>query len=258
MCCTLGPARLSNTVIYSGHAVRNGLSVTTLAYQNRATSRGPNAMILPIPTDTPMGPENIVDTREGRWFLSDLDTSTRQRQRSTLKSAPLLGSARSAQVFDSGSYTVVLATDAASISEALDRVPENKRPRVAPSFFVEYGRLYPGWPIAVCCWSGEIEAEPLLWWYAPKFPDWLFFPTVDAHDGTAPAAGDVKTDHVIIWDDPSGPFTPWYRAELPSSISQLIAPKLDASRPNGMLPNGDFWLHGSRLQRMFPTGAFPQ
>lgn len=259
MCVTLSRASLSKTVIYAGHAMREGQEVAVVAYQNRATSPGPNAMILPIPTATPMGPGNIIDTREARWFLNDLDFATRPRTRGTSKGGGMLLGARApAQVFDSGSYTVVLADHADSIPEALERVPEAKRPRVAKSFFEDYGKLYPDWPIAVCCWSGTIEAEPLLWWYVPKFAGWLFFPTVDAHNGAPPIEQDVLVDHTLIWGAKGGAFKPWYRAQLPDSIDRLMAPAMDVLHPNGRLSNGDFWVReGSNPKRIFPNGGPP-
>lgn len=255
MCCTFAPAKLSDTIIYAGTARREGQDVHVLAYQNKAKSPGPNAMILPIPTVMPMGPQNVVDTREAAWFLRDMESSTQEVYRSRL----LLGSAvpKAAQVFDSGSYTVVLAEHAETIPEALARVPEHKRPNVAPEFFAEYGKLYPGWPIAVCCWSGTIQAEPLLWWYVSKYPDWLFFPTVDAHDGRSPRSEDVLVDHVLLWGSPEGPFKPRFRRQLPDTIQELMPPTLHALRPHGMLPNGDYWVRSGRPLRRYPTGEAP-
>lgn len=237
-------------------AQRQGRDVHVLAYQNRAQSPGPNAMILPIPTDEPMGPDNIVDTREARWFLEDLDTSARHQTRGLSKSSDrLLGAAPPVQVFNSGSYTVVLATDAEAIPGALSQVPTEKRPTVAPDFFTEYAKLYPGWPIAVCCWSGRISAEPLLWWYVSKYPKWLFFPTVDAHDGRPPLDGNVKVDHSLLWGLRNGAFTPRFRQPLPASVKELIAPTLNSFRPNGLMSNGDYWLRdGGKPQRIFPNG----
>lgn len=257
MCVTLGSARLSNTIIYASKAQRQGRDVHVLAYQNRAQSPGPNAMILPIPTDEPMGPENIVDTREARWFLEDLDEAARIHSRGVGMKGLLLGAPAAVQVFNSGSYTVVLATDAEAIQGALNQVPVEKRPTVAPGFFTEYAKLYPGWPIAVCCWSGRISAEPLLWWYVSKYPRWLFFPTVDAHDGGPPLDRNVaRVDHALLWGSRTGAFTPHFRQHLPAAVLELIAPALNVSRPNGWLPNGDYWLRegGSNLQRIFPNG----
>lgn len=74
MCCTLQPAQLSKTIVYAGRAQRQGKPVAVLAYQNTASSSvGANAMVLPFPTDTTMGPDNIIDTREagfsyGTWM----------------------------------------------------------------------------------------------------------------------------------------------------------------------------------------------
>lgn len=50
-----------------------------IGYQNKANSRGPIAMILPIPTLEAMGPHNLVDTRATPWLLEDMDMMCRMR-----------------------------------------------------------------------------------------------------------------------------------------------------------------------------------
>lgn len=169
-----------------------------MAYQNTAEnlSPGPNAMVIPFPTQTVMTKDNVIDTRAFPSFLKDITEaskiSTRSARRMLSKTDSL------ALVFDVGSYTVVLAESANQIPEAINRVPKNKRPSFTPEFLEGMDKLYPNQPIAVCCFDGKIESEPLLWWYVPTDKTTFFVPTMDAHDGKAPVINDkVHADHVI-------------------------------------------------------------
>jgi hypothetical protein len=107
---------------------------------------------------------------------------------------------RDVQVFNRGSYTVVLSTDAKKIPQALDQVPENKRPSINAEIFEAYDKWYPGWSFALCCFAKDLpDPEPLVWWYKPQDPARLFFPAVDAHTGHAPEMNTlVGVDHDIV------------------------------------------------------------
>jgi len=199
MCCTLAPATLSKTILYTAELPDpKGGVMHTLGYSNMAVSVGPNAMLLPIPSKTPMGPENIIDTRSAPNCLKDMVEAITPKTRSDTRS---LGSdgLKGIQVFDSGSYTVVLAEDASAIPSALGFVPMAKRPKINQAIFDAYARLYPYSQFALCCWSGHVSAEPLLWWYTPTDTANLFLPGLDGHDGRPPNLNaDVATDHSLI------------------------------------------------------------
>jgi hypothetical protein len=185
MCMTVWPAKLSGTQIYAGEGNYLGERVHVLAYRNTARSEGPNAMILPIPSAAPLDERNVIDTRKFRDFLAVIQNANENvvsagfgsRSRAELYSPP------PAKVFDVGTYTVVLAASAEAISAALDRVPAAKRPPNNKALFQAFEEHYPDWPLAVCCWNGAIEPEPLLWWYVPLDPDWLFAPALERRRG---------------------------------------------------------------------------
>jgi hypothetical protein len=159
MCITLREAELSNTKLYAGEARRGDTYVHVIAYQNKATTKGPNAMILPLPAAVMPGPENVVDTPGFKRFLDDIHRATEILDSRAM--GPTWESPQ-AQVFDVGSYTVVLAASPRAVPEALARVPANKRPAVNALVLGAFEKLYPGWPLAVCCWDGSVETEPLL------------------------------------------------------------------------------------------------
>ncbi len=258
MCITLRAAELSNTKLYAGEARRGDTYVHVIAYQNKAATEGPNAMILPLPAAVMPGPENVVDTRRFKRFLDDMHDATRitvPGSRSTL-------GAPDAQVFDIGSYTVVLAASPSAVPEALARVPANKRPAVNALVLGAFEELYPGWPLAVCCWDGSFEAEPLLWWYEPRIPDQLFAPALDAHDGQPPRTdARVRVDHHVAFGStlrPTGNAVYGYGpdesgdnddAPLPPLIAAtgLLPPRVCGTRVTGTMPNGDFWLSTTTL-----------
>lgn len=245
MCCTSGPAKLANTIIYAGHSTRGDQRVQVLAYQNNAQSYGANAMILPIPTDVALGPDNLVDTREGGAFLGQLVEALKPKRRSLSKS---FGAAAGfaddlAEVFESGSYTVVTAQRLSQVREALTRVPANKRPEFTSEFLIGYGKLYQNHKFVICCWEGELEAEPVMLWFVPR-DERLFIPTMDAHDGGAPQPGMVETDHdIIVGTKDAG--IPLRSAisfkNIPDTIAALLAPRGIHHAPAWEAPNGDTW-----------------
>lgn len=231
-----------------------------MGYQNHAENQaeGPNCMILHIPSAAAMGPDNMIDGSKCPSVLKDLERMTRPRTRSrdeprSLRSKPQAA----AQVFDKGMYTVVLSTSGAAAAAALEQVPTNRRPEVPPYFLGYYERLFPGWALALCCYEqASFVADPLLWWYEPMFPDKLFAPGLDAHDGRLPRLeSKVHRDHRVIFgleDEARGlvPLPgldnnyPQLRELLPRSAHQF--------HREGKERNGDFVADVATLRRGRP------
>lgn len=259
MCMTTAPARLSSTLIYSGEGTREGKSVHVLAYQNTARNESPgaNAMVIPFPTKEAMTETNIIDTRSFKGFLKDITNASKWRSRM------LGGDSRSltkggiafnaAKVFDVGSYTVVLAENAGQIPEALQRVPEHKRPQISGKFLTGFSQLYKDQPIAVCCFDGTIEAEPLLWWYSPKDSNSFFIPTMDAHDGDAPKlTAAVQTDHIISvgssLNHRVGHTHPvLYKTPIPNEVRSLLPEYVYGTKLGSTYKNGDMFVDANAL-----------
>lgn len=243
MCVTSGPAQLSDTILYAGQTQHEGRLVHILGYQNRARTRsGPNAMLLPFPSRTAMGPENMIDTSHCKILLKQLAALGDTRMRSATKGLSLnAAEVRRVQVFNAGSYTVVMSQTARLIPEALAQMPEDRRPRVNTELFEAYTTWYPSWPVALCCWDGAVDAEPLLWWYEPQDETTLFYPGLDSHDGGVPRLGvRVDTDHKLIWPNPKGVATA--SVSMTPEVRALIAPAIDMRTCASMLLNGDWWL----------------
>jgi len=255
MCMTLRPARLSNTIIYSAEVKRDGKILHVIGYQNKArAARGPNAMILPIPTYGELGPENVVDTRKFKSILNTYDQAVdrlRPRTRSFGSDKRLMKGiqARSYQVFESGSYTIALAKSSDGMREALTQVPEEKRPEIPVSFLSSLNELYKDWPIAICCFTGELEApEPLLWWFEPRFERVLFAPAIDAHDGNPPDPKVmVYRDHTLAFASfsstrPHDPQLVDAISRVPVEHQWMFLPSVVGTKIIQQTGNGDFSL----------------
>ncbi|MGO8993432.1 MAG: hypothetical protein ACLQVI_08880 [Polyangiaceae bacterium] len=282
MCLTLGPARLSDTVLYAAETRVAGKLAHVMGYQNRAEnlSPGPNAMILPIPASVALGANNMLDTSKAKSVLSDHVRSLWPVSRGAPQAfGASLDVAASVTVFDKGNYTVVLATDARSIPAAMDRVPANKRPPLNQTIFDAYAAWYSGWHVALCCFERSFEVvDPLLWWYEPIDPTRLFAPSLDGHDGGVPQPGPpVGVDHKLVFGSVTKPegrdvfFTDYtnvapdrsgLRTELPDDLRPLLATRVTgAVFADRRMPNGDFSLPIAQLaspdsvMRVSPPGA---
>jgi hypothetical protein len=271
MCLTLRPAKLTDTVLYAAETMHAGRLVHVMGYQNKAANRspGPNAMLLPIPSDAMMGPDNMLDTTSSKHILKDYSDAVRAHHTRLSRgfSKNFLGALPDdrVQVFDKGSYTVAMADDAKSLTAALGRIPDNKRPAVNAEIFAAYDRLYPGWKMALCAWDGTIEAEPLLWWYEPKNAGLLFLPALDAHDGNPPKlASQVDLDHTVVVGSVMGSvpeaFEVHFREEIPEHLRPFVATKILGQEwtKRVKLKNGDFSVRVSNMRainRIDPPGA---
>ncbi len=273
MCCSLRPAKLTNTVLYAAETLHAGRIVHVMGYQNKAENKvqGPNAMLLPIPSDAAMGPDNMLDTTAAKHVLKDYADAVRSHtarlDRSFSKG--LLGSRNDdrVRVFDKGSYTIALSEDAKSLTAALGRIPENKRPAINQEIFAAYDKFYPGWKMALCAWDGTIDAEPLMWWYEPKDSSQLFMPALDAHDGKPPKlASQVDLDHTLVIGSVTSTipqphtFDVHFRDEIPEHLKPFLATKVYGQELNkgARLRNGDFGTKLSNMRafnRIDPPGA---
>jgi hypothetical protein len=258
MCITAKPSIMSNTLIYTGEGTYKDKYVHVLAYQNVAENihDEPNAMILPFPTNQLMTQDNIIDTSNFKRFLIDIADATRNHYLSDRMSKGLrLGSVSKAIVFDSGSYTVVLANDISGVPDALQLVQESKRPWISTSFLEGYNKLYPEQPIAICCWESKVKAEPLLWWYEPADKSKLFAPTMDSHDGFVPdKEAFVEADHVISAGSSVQNYAAnkvHYRDSIPDDVMTLLPLKSFGTKIENSHLNGDMWLN-SNLTEAFP------
>ena len=248
MCVSAAPAEFSGTVLYVGRHHHPQLGeVEVLGYQNTAVNRagGPNAMLLHLPA-AGMGRENFLDTSRTPDVLRDLVEALRPVSRAPQPAGAAVA-AGAVEVFDHDIYTVVLAADPRDIPAALGRVPENKRPRLAPELFDFYADTFPLYPVALCCFDNADarRAAPLLMWYQPIYTGRLTAPALDSHSGAAPdPQGWVRPDHWVIvgLDDAPGEWgAPVRYRRDPGPLAPFLPRRVIGQEVSlGHLRNGDF------------------
>lgn len=197
-CCSLFPARFSQTKGLAAEVLKDGKVVHLLGYQNAVntnydagnsvshpnhsgitTSTSPppslvnkfkknpaklsgNAMLLPIPAKPDsMTKLNIVDTASCPRFLEDMERAIRTTHpEAGANTGPVPKSfTPTVQIFEHDIYTIVLAKDATDIPQALKLVPESKRPALNREIFDAYAKWYKGWTFALCCFKSSDKAK---------------------------------------------------------------------------------------------------
>jgi hypothetical protein len=204
MCVSLSPAIFDDTAIMISPARHpdTGAAIVVMAYQNKVqnkTRNHGNAMLIHFPASSAMGKKNIIDTDDCPHIVSDMIKSLMPVSRSI----PTKGIMRSksVEIFESGIYTIVMSNDASSIPEALDRVAANKRPVINKNLFNWYGKQFPEWKFALCCFSNRDVADstPMVWWYEPIIHNKLMLPGIDCHTGDVPdLSSKVDVNHWVI------------------------------------------------------------
>jgi|SRR5579859_6625313 len=255
MCVSTAPAQFTGTTLFLGkkYHPQHGW-VFVLGYQNTAQNlaSGPNAMLLHLPA-VGMTQQNFLDTRSCRHILRDMVTSLMPQTRSHSFGGMSKGHV---QVFEYDIYTVVLATDASLIPNALPLVPAHKRIAVNQPLFDFYARCYPGYAVALCCFDNQQaeEAAPLLMWYHPMNPDVFMLPALDCHTGRVPSLSDhVDVDHWVILgtdDLPRGISSSVYSTNhVPAEIDAFLPQYIIGKRFRGKMRNGDFSIHHREVER---------
>jgi len=291
-CCSLQPAEFQDTYGWAGEFEKDGRLMHILLYENKPTNLsavGANAMILPIPAiPNSMTSANMLDghdfvgvagelySRSNWHFFGDIDQAlgsfglfVRSIPKIILFFANLannlnnMSSAaasaetyKSVQVFTKGSYTVVLASKATDIPEALARVPVERRPEINSDIFKAYGDWYPGSTFALCCFNKQDSVpEPLVWVYEPYDPTHIFFPALDAHTGRPPELNTtVAVDHKLVisshrapWYSFAGPLLSSYKKVVsdalnvkPDSVRVYMPARAMSRQFTGRLLQGDF------------------
>jgi len=218
MCVSVSPrvrVHFSDTILYAAEVCGRGKArdkmLHVLGYENtvqnalNGNGHQGNAMLLPLPAvPGTMTQANCIPTEQCPRILHDYAEALfplrwSGNRGSTAPAGPV-PKAR-VEVFESGVYTIALAQDATAIPDALMQVPPEKLPVLNPELFNAYSAWYPKWTFALCCFNNQhlARATPLLWWYEPLNPDYLFAPALDCHTGELPdLTAEVSVDHTLI------------------------------------------------------------
>jgi hypothetical protein len=201
MCITSASAKLSNTRILS-MALDNGRHM--LSYSNSATnlSGKKNSMILPIPGT--LRKEWFYDTRGYNNFLKDIENRAYigyDESHGIYSRGTLSFNSKSFDRFNLGIYDVLIAND---IRNMVDRLGPTG-PEISEELITFFENHYSGWYFLMCIFEGseKMDSQPITFEYEPKHPNWLYFPTMDSHDGSAPNLSEkVKMEHSLMYEYP--------------------------------------------------------
>ena len=100
--------------------------------------------------------------------------------------------------------------------------------------------------MALFCFNNTdaADAAPVLFAYEPLNPEWLYLPTLDAHDGKQPDfQASARLDHnlVVSAHGMEGGAEVEYSNRLPSAIQPFLPDRVLGGQFKSSLPNGDFF-----------------
>jgi hypothetical protein len=266
MCVSMAPAAFSGTTLFVGRKRHPQYGpIEVLCYQNTAVNlaAGSNAMLLHLPARA-MSPRHFVSVGRHSHILNRMVDAVRPVDRGAPAGMDWMGEEPgSVQIFEHDIYTVLLAEDPILIPNALQAVPERKRPELDPRLMEFYAEFYPGHSIAVCCFDNADarQAKPLLLWYRPIDPEVLTAPAVDCHTGGPPDLREpVATDHWVVLgtdDAPVGWGSPVdYGHGMRHKLRAFLPDRVIGAQFTGTMPNGDFAITHSDLLAGHSTALF--
>ncbi|MCP4441823.1 MAG: hypothetical protein GY810_23195 [Aureispira sp.] len=192
MCVTSEPAKLEGTLIglWDINHPKYGYQ-HVLAYQNipESLSDKPNCMLLHIPSEGPLLPQNILDTSgENKDVLKDIIKALTPLSRGGDRGVAVAAGGN--YVHEMGIYHIAILNDLGAVQETLLQIPIEKRPSIPPNFVGFYAKNYPNYPLLLCCFNNRDSAEtsPIMVYYTPQKPNEFRLPNIEGH-GELPELG---------------------------------------------------------------------
>lgn len=161
-----------------------------------------NALVIPLLTKSFKSIKLLREFANMPNMLRDIRRTLQPVSRGGMRGGATLGSkgADQVQILQYDIYTIVLATRASLIADAVAELPSNIRPPLAQDLFDKLEELY-DCPFAVACFDNAKagESKPIAFAYTPKYPKKFMIYTLDGHDGKAPEFdANVTLDHVVF------------------------------------------------------------
>jgi len=249
MCCFSGPiAHVSGTSIFA--RLEGGRQL--LAYQMRFTSLEDIAMILPLPISHGHGDLAVefVNLTETPQLFDELGQCFRSPPSRSVAADAVAGGPTPLVVRRIGAY------DASFVPAIADFARLDPRFRL-PDAVLARMPAYADYGFAVFqLRKGEAEVHPMALRFMTRRPDRLFFPTVHAHHGDAPA--DAAFDHTLYLQAPAGVNAKHDWEPATHAVSEVVSlgnilrrdpthGLIDRKWPlfrrqiNGVHPNSDTW-----------------
>ena len=261
MCITVNKAALSSTKIMS-LTLDNGRQF--IAYSNKVDnlSGEPNSMILPIPGV--LKQEWFHNTEKYNDFMDDIIDNTTDEDYTGIRSRGLKGKflELSYDSFSVGMYKIGIAASYEGIQQYIDTLPENERPKISNELSEFFKTQYAGWSFVVCAFAGnkKMESQPIAFEYEPLGEAFLYFPTMDAHDGGAPNVGEmISVDHTFIYEHTGEQKEDWEmhsyspyknRNEKPEYPEFLKNRKFRCKEFQGKMKNGDTYIKIEEMNKI--------
>jgi hypothetical protein len=204
-----------------------------------------NALVIPIMTNDFDSIRLLRETASTPSLLKDIRKAVQPVSRGGLRRGSKgisFGVGADSVVIESFDiYTLVLASRASLIPDAVKKIESRKRPPLAKETFAALEEWY-DCPFAVACFNNDDagEAKPIAYAYEPKYPDNFLIYTLDGHDGTVPDLNaTVELDHAV--------FVGSYRASTgrPVNYSDAIPAALKKYLPAKVV--GTAFQKGTRL-----------
>ncbi len=253
MCCFMHEAYVPETTkIFAGavnHPTHGLIHVVGYSNKIRNRHRGPNCMILAIPSKDDMGEENFLDPKKTKnvlWAMSHAVFPPPPVSRDFDDHNIVIGasSSRGVQHIISGDYDILLAEDPSEIPSKLSEIPESKRPEINQDMFDWWRENATGMHVALVCFNGNVEPDDFFYWYKPLegHEKNLRHPALDSHSGKPPTIGElVRVDHELFvsWPEIEGVEVN-YLSPLSSEIKEFIPNIVAGVHVGDQWPNGDF------------------
>jgi len=199
MCVTTSKAELADTKILS-LPLDSGRHY--IAYCNTAKNKSErrNAMILPIPGRTTQS--MFHDTTKYNAFMEHIVILANM---TIWEGYTPSGGDRGqdSEIFKCGIYDVVISPRFGDIIEHISTMERDRQPDLNDSLIRHFTTRYVGYSFVMCLFENDktMSAQPIAFEYEPTNADDIYFPTVDGHDGSAPAIGRMTSlDHMLIYE----------------------------------------------------------
>jgi hypothetical protein len=245
-------ANLAAPIKPSFPAGKSGLSNPWNSPSGKVVTPG-NAMIFPVPAKHPITPDNLVSLDNCSSLLKDMwrfaNPAVSMGITRGFDEVP-----KSISVYEIGLYTVVISNNAntEAVMQVIEKkVPADRLPSIDPQLIDWFAKMYNGWPLIIACFANTASewSVPFGVFYDPIWPDLIFVPGADAHDGEPPKIGlPVDVNHVLMFgaDKVSNgvPFSDVLKAGAASRLGMELTAKLPGMftgvEATGRLPNGDW------------------
>lgn len=121
----------------------------------------------------------------------------------------------------------------------------------------------------MCCFNNEEAAlaNPIMVWYEPLRPEFLFAPALDCHTGDVPDLhAQVSVDHTLVVGADGAPAGKGaqvgYQDDIPAHIEPYLSHRVMGGQFRLMMSNGDFVFRTDQVEegifkpmRLLPPGA---